>query len=185
MSAYRHEHSLYSPATLLGLLLIVLGVLFLAGQYFRVDLGRMAWPFFVIVPGVVVLASAATNRSPGGLPLATVGSVTTTTGLILLYQNSTDHWESWAYAWALIAPGAVGLGLMLHGAVAGEPKRVREGRHAVAAGLGIFTVGFVFFELILGIGGFRFAPGASAWPLLLIGLGVFLLFREMTSRRIE
>ena len=39
---------------LAGLLLIVLGVLFLIGQMINVDVEQLAWPFFVIVPGILV-----------------------------------------------------------------------------------------------------------------------------------
>ena len=47
------------------------------------------------------------------------GTVATTVGLVLLYQNNTGHWESWAYAWALVGPAASGLGLALWGAAHG------------------------------------------------------------------
>ena len=38
--------------------------------------------------------------------LAIAGSIVTVSGLILLIQDATAHYESWAYAWALVFPGA-------------------------------------------------------------------------------
>ena len=46
---------------------------------------------------------------------AIAGSIVTTVGSVLLYQQTTGHWESWAYAWALVGPGAAGLGMLVYG----------------------------------------------------------------------
>jgi hypothetical protein len=44
--------------TALGGLLLLLGIVVLLGQVLEVDLGRVAWPFFVIVPGLACWAWA-------------------------------------------------------------------------------------------------------------------------------
>ena len=51
------------------------------------------------------------------------GTVVTTVGLVLLYQDQTGRWESWAYAWALVGPAASGLGLVLWGLRSGNAQR--------------------------------------------------------------
>ena len=102
-----------SPAThpprrqsmLLGGLLVLVGAVLLLGQFVRIDVGHYGWPFFVIAPGVLILFVALSARGMVGEGLAILGSIITVTGLILLYQNATDHFESWAYAWALVFPG--------------------------------------------------------------------------------
>jgi hypothetical protein len=100
----------------------------------------------------------------------------TVTGLILLYQDATGHWESWAYAWALIAPGAVGLGLLLFGLLGGRRGLIDAGARAALAGLAIFLVGAVFFELILNIGGDHFGqPGRVALSIVLVVFGLLWL----------
>src|SRR3989440_4888262 len=109
----------------LGGLLVLIGAVLLAGQFVRVDVGHYGWPFFVIAPGVLLLLIALTSPGVVGEGLAIAGSIITVTGLILLYQNSTDHFESWAYAWALVFPGAIGLGMSLYGLRAGRPGNVR------------------------------------------------------------
>src|SRR5438105_2944071 len=89
----------------IGGLLILIGAILLAGQFVRIDVGHDGWPFFVIAPGVVILFLALTARGVVSEGLAVLGSIITVSGLILLYQNATDHFESWAYAWALVFPG--------------------------------------------------------------------------------
>ena len=89
------------------------------------------------------------------------GTVVTTVGLVLLYQDQTGRWESWAYAWALVGPAASGLGLLLWGMRSGDARRVRNGTWALLGGLGLFVVGFLFFEGVIGIGGEPSAPGVG------------------------
>src|ERR1700682_5819350 len=110
-----------SPSMLLGGMLVLIGAIWLVGQFVRIDIGHYGWPVFVIPPGGVLLFVALTARGAVGEGLAILGSIITVTGLILLYQNATNHFESWAYAWALIFPGAVGVGMILYGLAAGRP----------------------------------------------------------------
>src|SRR5438552_2718636 len=108
-------------STILGGLLVLIGAILLIGQFVRIDIGHYGWPFFVIVPGVLIVVVGLTARGAVSEGLAIVGSVIAVSGLILLYQNSTDHFESWAYAWALLFPGAIGVGMILYGLSAGWP----------------------------------------------------------------
>src|ERR1700687_5767765 len=123
-----------SPSMVLGGLLVLIGAIWLVGQFVRIDIGHYGWPFFVIAPGLVILFLALTSRGALGEGLAILGSIITVTGLILLYQNATDHFESWAYAWVLIFPGAVGLGMILYGLTANRPGNVRAGTRLVGIG---------------------------------------------------
>ena len=116
-----------------------------------------------------------------GEGLVIVGSIVTMVGLLLFYQNTTGHWESWAYAWALVAPTSIGLGQILYGALKAEKGRIQSGIGLVTVGGTLFVVGAVFFELIIGISGFRLGP---VWlPVILIGLGVLGLVRTLFFRR--
>ena len=113
--------------------------------------------------------------------LAITGGIIITAGTILFYQNLTNHWTSWAYAWALVAPGSIGLAQFIYGSLRNQTKMVKEGRQLLLIGLAIFFGGFVFFELIIGISGFGL--GRYGWPLLLIALGVLLLTRGLFAER--
>jgi hypothetical protein len=99
----------------LGVLLIALGALFLAGQAVGFDLGHFGWPFFFIIPGLAVFGIGLAAGGPTGERMTPLGAAVTMTGLILLYQNAADHFESWAYAWALAFPTAIGLGHTIYG----------------------------------------------------------------------
>ena len=90
----------------LGVLLMLLGGLFLMVQAVGFDLGPLAWPFFVIVPGLAVFGAGLAIGDPTGERITPIGAAVTTVGVILLYQNAADHFESWAYAWALVFDGS-------------------------------------------------------------------------------
>lgn len=172
------------PSTILGGLLILVGALLLIGQFANVDIGRYGWPFFVIVPGLLIIFLALTARGAVGEGLAIAGAITTVSGLILLYQNSTDHFESWAYAWALVFPAAVGAGMILYGLSSGRPANVRAGTRLLAIGGVLFLLGAAFFEGVIGIGGYQFGHSAGvALGALIIFLGGVMLLLNLTSGR--
>lgn len=166
---------------ILAVILIGVGILFLLRPVFNIDFGHFTWPFFVIVPGVALFVLALSVGDPGGEPLAVIGTVITVVGLILLFQQTTDQWATWAYVWALVAPTSIGLGLVLYGTIKGHPKSVTNGTGLIKVGLGLFLAGAVFFELIIGISGHGL--GNVGWPILLIVLGVLLLFRNLLPVR--
>ena len=164
----------------LGGLFIVLGLIFLAGQMLEIDISEATWPFYVIAPGVALATLGLTQRRGSGLTI--FGSIVTIVGLVLLYQNATDHWESWAYAWALVGPGGSGVGMLLYGTRSGDRKMARDGFWAILTALGIFTVGLLFFEGIIGISGQRLPLDEWVLPVAIILIGVVVLIRGLTFR---
>jgi hypothetical protein len=116
--------------------------------------------------------------------LATVGGVVTMVGLVLLVQNATDRFETWAYAWTLVVLVGPGIGRWLVGVVRGRRDLVVSGGWLIAAGLVAFLVLAVFFEVVVGIGGRR-SGGASRYALaaLLIVAGLILLGRRLLAAR--
>jgi hypothetical protein len=156
----------------------VVGALLLLGQVLHVDLEEIAWPLWIILPGAVLLILGLIGgRHAAGLAIP--ACILTATGLIFLYQELTGHWESWAYAWALILV-AIGVGQMLFGARAGWPRMVRVGRRLALMGLVFFLVGAAFFEGVLGISGRDFGPaGRIGLPALVIAAGLALLVSNM------
>ena len=89
--------------TALGGLLLLLGIVVGLGQALELDLGRVGWPFFVIVPGLALLGVGLAAPGRVGEVLATVGGLVTMSGLVLGVQNATDRFDTWAYAWTLCA----------------------------------------------------------------------------------
>jgi hypothetical protein len=170
--------------TALGGLLLLLGIVVLLGQAVDLDLGRIGWPFFVIVPGLALLGlGLATPCRPGEL-LATVGGLVTMAGLVLLVQNSTDRFDTWAYAWTLVILVGPGIGRWLLGVVRGRGDLAATGGWLMAAGLVGFLVLAAFFEVVIGIGG-RPVGSAGRYGLaaLLILAGLVLLGRRLLAAR--
>jgi hypothetical protein len=167
-------------AAVLGGILIVLGLIFFAGNQLNIDIGEATWPLYVIAPGVALVTLGLTQRHGSGLTI--FGSIVTMVGLVLLYQNATDHWESWAYAWALVGPGGSGIGMLLYGTRSGDRKMARDGFWMILIAAGIFAVGLLFFEGILGISGDRLPLPKWVLPVAVMGIGVLVLIRGLTFR---
>jgi hypothetical protein len=171
----------------LGGLLLLLGIVVLLGQVLEVDLGRVGWPFFVIVPGLGLLGLGLAAAGRLGEVLAMVGGVVTMAGLVLGVQNATDRFETWAYAWALVVLVGAGVGRWLVGMVRGRRDLVASGGWLIAAGLVAFVVLAVFFEVVVGIGGrggaLSGAAGRYGLAALLIVAGLVLLARRLLAAR--
>ena len=164
-------------ATVGGVVLVGLGVLFLVQQAFGIDVGHYGWPIFVILPGLAFLAAFALAPR-GAAGLAIPGCVITTTGLILAVQNTLNVYETWAYAWALI-PASVGLGVRLMGERIGSQRQIEAGTRMFEGFLLAFVVFAVFFELILDLSHFGGgALRATVGPAILILVGIYLLMRR-------
>jgi len=160
-----------------GIVLIALGALFLLAQFGQ--LGTFLWPLFVIAPGVALLIWAFMGgKSATGLTVP--GSIVSMVGLILLIQALTGRIDTWAYAWGLIV-AAVGVGTWLHGTLSDDEKLTRDGLKTASTGLVLFAAFGVFFEFVIGLGGRSGWFGSWLVPVLLIGAGVFLLWRRRTA----
>jgi len=180
MAVGENRKTLQTGGSGAGVALIVFGIALLMGRLFDFSLGAVLWPFWVIVPGVALLALGLSLKN-GGDALSILGGMVSVTGLILFSQNLIGHWQIWAYAWALVAPLGAGLGLGLYGMVHDAAKSRQDAMQLIKIGLIMFLVGAVFFELVIGISGFGL--GRLGWPVLLIGLGVIVLIRNIWSKR--
>jgi hypothetical protein len=166
--------------TIVGVVLVALGGLLLASQlwgFALLDWGR-DWPLVVVATGLLLgLGLVQGGRAAAGL--AYPASIVTTVGLILLCQSYTGAWQTWAYAWVLAGPTAVGVGHWLHGRVCDDPAMQARGRRAVEAGLALFAGLAAFFELVLNLSGFFAGTVAgSIVALLLVAAGAYLLLRD-------
>ncbi|HLO35671.1 MAG TPA: hypothetical protein VK194_06300 [Candidatus Deferrimicrobium sp.] len=175
-------HAASSPRSdrtaIVGLFLVGLGIAAFVLRELGYDplraIADVDWPIFVIVPGLVLAAAAVFVERPTGIGFAIAGAIVTSVGLLLWYQNTTDHWESWAYAWALIGPGAAGLGLFLYGAWSHQPSQVATGLRLMGIAAVLFLAGMLFFETIFESGRLPIDLG-DAWPILLVAIGVVIV----------
>lgn len=82
--------------------LIAVGAVFILSQLFNFSALAILWPLFILVPGAMMLSFASSGQYDDDIAWLTIpGTLTFGTGALLAYQNIFDHWESWAYAWAL------------------------------------------------------------------------------------
>jgi hypothetical protein len=166
---------------LLGLALVLLGGLALAGRLLDIDLLSLGWPIFVLAPGIVLFAAGVAVGGKGGLGLAVPGGIISMVGVVLTFQAATGLWATWAYAWALVAPGGVGVAFVLYGLLTGQGDIVRGGLPILLTGIGLF-IGFgLFFEGVLNLSG----QNGIAEPLLaaaLVALGVVVTLSGVLRR---
>lgn len=139
----------------IGVLLILAGATVLGIRQLGLDVAEAGWPLFVIVPGIVLFLVGLAVGGRGGTGFAVAGSIATVSGLILAFQDRTGLWATWAYAWALVAPGGVGLGLAVYGALTRQRDLALGGVWTLLTGLVIFIVGAFFFESVIGLSGDR------------------------------
>jgi hypothetical protein len=150
-----------------GTLLIVFGLMALAGQIFRtVDWGFL-WPFAIMGFGALFfVAMFAGGRAAAAFAIP--GSIIGGIGLVLLFQNITQHWESMSYFWTLIIL-FVGVGIYIMGLYGGDENQKRSGLRVIKVGVIMFVIFGAFFEMI-------FSSFSNViFPLLLIVLGAYLV----------
>jgi hypothetical protein len=162
-----------------GTALVGVGLFVLLTTIFGGGFIGVAWPFFVLAPGLLLfyLVKQLGQKAAG---LAIPASIISSVGLILFYQNLTGHWESWAYAWALVMPTALGMGLAVYGDLAHKEQIAEVGEKMARFGMGLFFLGLLFFELLLNISGIMTGIMWLIVPLLLIAGGIYL---RRTKRR--
>lgn len=171
-----------NAGVVLGALLILAGLLYLVSRFAPFDVGQYGWPLFVIAPGVALIAFGVAVRSAAGLVVP--GSIVTVVGLILAVQNMFGLWAAWSYAWALVFPGSVGVGVALLGAAHREQAQIERGLWMALTGLALFAIFGLFFEGVLHVSGVDFGPVAGVvFPVFLIGIGLALLIAAIFSRR--
>jgi hypothetical protein len=151
-----------------GLILVLLGIVFLAEQIWPgLFLGSFTWPWIIIaIGGIFLLTALLTGEGAFAIPGSIVGGI----GTLLLWQNTTGNWDSWAYAWTLI-PGFVGVGILLAGLLGHERKG------SITGGLLMIGLSAGAFLLFGGLFTFNGWYLLRFWPVILIVLGIGMLAR--------
>jgi len=150
-----------------GSLLIGFGLLSLVSRIFdRFNWGFL-WPFIIIGIGAMFfVAMFATGKSGAGF--AVPGSIVGGVGLVLLFQNITQHWESMSYFWTLIIL-FVGIGIYIMGWYGDDVNQRKSGISLMKVGFILFIIFGTFFEMIFS------SFNGMIFPILLILLGAYLV----------
>jgi hypothetical protein len=147
-----------------GLALILLGVLFLLNHFIP-----STWPVFLLGLGFFFLVISFSMRNSG---LVISGPVNLTLGAVLLYQTTTNDWESWYYLWPLIF-ASVGAGMLLM-PLADRSRPWPSPRY--------LRVSWAW--LVLGLaaaGALWFWRGQLEWPVVPAGIGALFLLVALVS----
>src|SRR5688572_10501547 len=167
------EQMMNMNSRLTGISLVTIGVAIFLVRFVDINLWSLAWPIWVIAPGLAFLYFAFVGER-ANVGFAIPGAVITGTGLILATLNMTGRWEAWAYLWTLY-PAFVGLALNQVGRRNDDFGLQQAGRKVGIIGL-YMLVGFgLFFELMIFGGGFGIF-NSTFLPLLLIAAGAYVMF---------
>lgn len=161
----------------LGLLLILIGVWFVAAQ--RIPALKtwleiqFQWPFYVIGAGALILViGLLTGAANMAIPACIVAGI----GGILYYQNISNDWESWSFLWTLI-PGFVGVGKILAGLLGEDTRQnISGGLNLVILSAVLLVIFAAFFQRLYILG--SYGPAA-----LLILLGIYIIGRGLVRSR--
>lgn len=160
-----------------GLLLILIGVVFLSFQVFpalRVWCRQeFTWPMTILVVAVGLLVIGALSGTVEMVvPACIVGGIG---GILYLQNEGIITWESWAFLWTLI-PGFVGTGVFLAGLLKWDRKEMGDGLQTLL----VSAVLFLVFGSLLG-DMFGYVPFTGYLPVLLIALGLYLFVRALVK----
>jgi hypothetical protein len=155
-------------------LLIGGGLLLLVANFLNISLMTYLWPGFVIGSGVLLMWPA--QRSTAGRQntfafLAVPGAILLVIGAALFIFNLTGRFESMAYTWPLFLAAAAG-GVMYMNRFDQNRDIHNSGRRFIRAMVMLFIGLAALFELMI------FRSFGGLWPLLLVGLGIYLLVKE-------
>lgn len=149
------------------------GVILLALNLFHVSLMSIAWPFFVLIPGLLMLLPAY-RSTPGDVSpwswLAVPGALMALLGVLLVATNF-GHGEIWSYGWTLFPASVMAGTMLMHRHDKNHSIHV-SGRKFIRASLIVFLALGLFFELI------AFSSMGPWWPVLLIGWGVYIVAKN-------
>lgn len=163
-------------AVVFGVILILVGLVAIVGQFLGARFWNYAWPGFILVPGLLMFVGMLLGGKQAG-GLAIPATILTILGLVLFYQNLFNLWWTWAFIWALVGPVAAGLGIVIFGLYSDNPGARKGGLIVLIIGLALFAIfGFAF-----GLSN-TFAAGFIV-PIVLIGVGIYIVIKR--TRRVQ
>ncbi len=142
-----------NPYNITGILLVVIGVLLLIGNFTTLDPGKY-WPVFLILTGIFFFGQYLSDSSKKGYLM--VFGILITIGGLFLYTSLTD-WNRMESLWPIfIAAPGIGFFCMY---LSGSPDRQSLFPGAIlfasAAALAVITTGgSIFWSVVMMLAGF-------------------------------
>jgi len=160
-----------------ALALIAAGVLILVSKLFGLILMDFMWPGFIIGFGLVLMYPAYMSTAEDRKSLsffAVPGAMSVALGMLLFMMNLVDHFESMAYSWPLLLAAGAGGYIYQHRFDEGNERKEKAHRFIRLMVL-LFMGMAMVFELLI------FQSFGNWWPLVIIGLGGYMLVKERRS----
>jgi len=159
-----------------GIVLVLLGAVFIAINLIPGITGNKTWPLIFIVAGIGFLLPAFIwqNSRSGLAGLYIPGMILLTLGGIFLFNTLSGIWGVWAYAWLLI-PAGVGLGLYTGAAVGNWHNDVRR------TGVWMMVISTSVFALFAALFGAPLVKIIGAGFLILTG--VVIVIKALIKRQ--
>jgi hypothetical protein len=163
---------------LLPVLLIIAGLVLLVVNVFNIHLMGLLWPGFIVGTGLLMMwpgyKSTQEQRSRLSF-LAIPGAMTIAMGALLFLMNMFGHYASMSYAWTLVlAAGAAGY--IYQRRFDEQDAATEKARSFIRIMILAFMAMAAVFELLI------FQSLGGWWPLLVIGLGLYLWVKESRSK---
>lgn len=151
----------------IGLVLVLVGVVFLAAQFIPGFRLASFWPLIVMAAGAVFLVFAFL----GSWGLFVPGFVAAYIGSILMYYSITGNWSFWQF-W-LLCPSAVGVGVFFS-----ELFDSKSLARAINNSWFLMIIGVFLFILLM-------VPRSwsKIWPVLLIIAGVMIILQSFLAAK--
>ncbi len=164
-----------------ALALIAAGVLILISKLFGLILMDFLWPGFIIGFGLLLMYPAHLSTADEKKKLsffAVPGAMSVALGLLLFMMNLVNHFESMAYSWPLLLAAGAG-GYLYQNRFDETAERKDEAHRFIRFMVLLFMAMAMFFELLI------FQSFGNWWPLVIIGLGGYMLVKERRSKSNE
>lgn len=162
-------------------LLLLAGSFLLLGLAVIFGFTALLGPLLMMLPSFVLFYLVKQFKSARILTIP--ATMLLTVGLLLLAGNLTGYWAALSFGWALVFPGAFGLGLSVYGELTRNQTADRWGETMAKVGVGIFLIGIVL-NALFGLGGLLTGLlGTALLPLLVVGGLLYLFYRNRRSKR--
>jgi uncharacterized membrane protein HdeD (DUF308 family) len=149
-----------------GIAFILVGAFMLLSRLVGAPMGRLFWPFMLIIGGLLFFISYFfSQRAKGNEGLLFPATYLTILGLMFTFLNFTD-WEYMRYLWPTFVFGvAISLGVIY----IFTPSDTGDQRKGSRSAIMVLTVISVMLYLLA-------AKASILWPLILIVLGLIVIF---------
>jgi len=156
-----------------GILLIILGAIFLFAQFLGSWFISDFWPFFLVVGGMIFFAAyfARAEKPVGHEGLLFPGTYLIVLGALFLLMNLIG-WHNMRYLWPTFVLGVpISMGVMYKFAAGGSDKRRKDILSSIKV---LAIISFVLYLITAG--------GVRLWPLILILIGLIIIIKGFIKK---